>query len=130
MLAWMLQWNLYVPGFGATNVADAPAKMFPVSKAPPSAARVCVVESAFLTVTFWPVFTLIGAPNAKLLMVIVAETCRSPGRNAAVTGGLLGFETDDDVDGEDEEDALEAELHPATTSPKSINAPAHRNTRK
>ncbi len=43
MLAWKLQWNLYVPGLsGATKVADDPGVMPLVSHKPSSDDKLCV----------------------------------------------------------------------------------------
>src|SRR3954468_9361995 len=79
-MSWMLQWNAYVPGvMGATKVTDFPPKMFPVSNAASSAESVCVSVPTFFTVTVAPGGTVIGAPNAKFLIVMVSAAAGAAG---------------------------------------------------
>src|SRR6266571_3153500 len=53
----MLQWNAYVPAFGAVNVAVFPPSIDTLKLVPSSDVTVCVNGSWFLIVTVAPAFT-------------------------------------------------------------------------
>ena len=70
--------------------------------APVVEVTLCGAESAFLTVTFVPAFTVSGAPNLKFLIVIVAAAVVPPCDFDGAADG--DDEGEDDDDGEDELD--------------------------
>ncbi len=70
MKLWMLQWNGYVPGAGAANVAVLPASMVTLKPPAPSAVTVCREELSFLTVTVAPALTgVVVKVNAELIVI-------------------------------------------------------------
>lgn len=104
-----------MPGFvGATNVFDVPAKTGSVLNEPSAAETVCAVSSALCTVTVAPAFTVIGAPNAKSLIVMVDADAP-----VALGDGVARTDVGADV-GAAPEDAFE--LEPQLTAKTAMRA--------